>query len=133
MYAKQVLLGTAAYTVATFGLAVGWHIGLFEAFYQAVGYFEGEPSFSLGFITILLQGLIISALYPRLSFSRAPIIKGLKVSLIWGVYLWSSHVLGFVAKQNLQNAQTFVFMETAYLLVQFVVFGVLIGWIYRKK
>ena len=66
---KRVALGTAAYTAVTFPLAVVWHVALFEERYAAFGYFEGEPSFLLGLLTILIQGAILSWLYPRVRFS----------------------------------------------------------------
>lgn len=38
---KSVALGTTAYTLVTFPLAVAWHVILFEEKYKAFGYFEG--------------------------------------------------------------------------------------------
>ena len=69
MSLKRIALGTAAYTVVTFPLAVVWHVGLFERQYRAFGYFEEEPSFALGLLTILIQGAVLSVLYPRVSLA----------------------------------------------------------------
>ena len=65
---KPVFAGTLAYTLITFTLAVVWHILLFEEKYKAFGYFQGEPSFLLGFVTILIQGVVLSFLYPYVKF-----------------------------------------------------------------
>ena len=43
---KKLVLGTIAYTVCTFSLAVGWHVFLFKERYEAFGYFEGEARLS---------------------------------------------------------------------------------------
>ena len=131
MDAKRIALGTAAYTAVTFPIAVLWHVGLFKSLYQSFGYFSGEPSFVLGLLTILMQGFILSALYPLVRLSGRPIARGLKYSAIVGGFFWTSHVLAFVAKQALNDAPVFIAMETGYLAVQFGVFGVLIGLIYR--
>ena len=131
MDAKRIALGTAAYTAVTFPIAVLWHVGLFKNLYQSFGYFSEEPNFVVGLLTILIQGFILSGLYPLVRLSGRPIARGLKYSAIVGGFFWTSHVLAFVAKQALNDAPLFIAMETGYLVVQFGVFGVLIGLIYR--
>lgn len=132
MNLRVTLLGTLAYTVVTFPLAVIWHVVLFEEQYHTFGYFDGEPSFSLGFLTILIQGFILSFMFPYFSFSGHGVTKGIKYSLLVGTFFWSSHVLAFVAKKIVDSALSFVFMESFYLLVQFGIYGVLIGLIHSK-
>lgn len=129
---KPILLGTLAYTFVTFPLAVVWHVLLFEQKYKEFGYFQGEPSFLLGFATILIQGAVLSFLYPFVKFSGSGPIRGLRYSLLIGVFFWSSHVLAFVAKQIIQSPVSFVAMESFYLLLQFGIYGILIGLIYNK-
>jgi hypothetical protein len=129
---KPVFAGTLAYTLITFTLAVVWHILLFEEKYKAFGYFQGEPSFLLGFVTILIQGVVLSFLYPFVNFTGSGSVRGLKYSLLIGVFFWSSHVLAFIAKQIIQSPIGFVAMESFYLLLQFGIYGVLIGNIYNK-
>ncbi len=128
---KKVALGTVAYTIGTFSLAVSWHVLLFEDRYQAFGYFDGEPSFVIGFLTILLQGILLSALYPIVKLTGTSVLRGLKFALLIGAFFWTSHVLAFIAKQPVQGVALFVTMETVYLALQFGLFGLLIGAIYR--
>ena len=130
---KLTLLGTLAYTLVTFPLAVIWHVVLFEDKYHSFGYFEGEPSFILGLLTIIIQGFVLSFLYPYVKFRGQGFNRGLKYSLLIGVYFWTSHVLAFVAKQVVDSSVLFVVMESFYLLIQFGVYGLLIGKIYRKS
>lgn len=129
----RVALGTVAYTVSTFTLAVVWHVLLFEDQYIRFGYFEGEPSFTLGFITILVQGALLSLLFPLFKVAGSAISRGLKFALLIGAFFWTSHVLAFIAKQTIQDAPQFIAMETVYLGLQFGLFGVLIGLIYRGE
>ena len=77
MNLRSTLLGTIAYTLATFPLAVVWHVLLFEDEYHAFGYFEGEPSFSLGLLTIIIQGGVLSFLYPYVKFTGEGVMRGL--------------------------------------------------------
>ncbi len=129
---KSTLLGALAYTLVTFPLAVIWHVVLFEDKYHSYGYFEGEPSFVLGLLTIIIQGYVLSFLYPYVKFKGQGIKRGLKYSLLIGVFFWSSHVLAFVAKQVVDSSLSFVVMESFYLLIQFGVYGLLIGKIYGR-
>ena len=131
MNLKKIALGTAAYTIGTFSLAVSWHVLLFEDRYRSFGYFEGEPSIVVGFVTILLQGVILSALFPLVKVTGTSVLRGLKFALLIGAFFWTSHVLAFVAKQSVQGVALFVTMETLYLALQFGLFGLLIGIIYR--
>lgn len=132
MNLKSTLLGMLTYTLVTFPLAVIWHVLIFKDAYTEFGYFQGEPSFTLGLVTIIIQGCVLSFLYPYVSFGGSSIIRGLKFSLLIGVFFWSSHVLAFIAKQIVINSFLFVAMETFYLLFQFGIYGVLIGLIYSK-
>jgi len=131
MEIKKVALGTVAYTVGTFTLAVIWHILLFEDQYRRFGYIEGEPNFAIGFITILAQGALLSLLFPMFNIAGTGIIRGLKFVVPIGAFFWTSHVLAFIAKQTIHDVPLFVAMETFYLALQFGLFGMLIGLIYR--
>lgn len=129
---KKIAVGTVAYTLGTFTLAVVWHVLLFEDRYRTFGYLEGEPSFITGFVTILLQGAILSVLFPMVRLSGSSIVRGIKFVALIGAFFWTSHVLAFIAKQPVQDVVLFTIMETVYLALQFGLFGVLIGMIYRN-
>lgn len=124
---KLTLLGTLAYTLVTFPLAIVWHVMLFEGPYRLFGYFEGEPSFILGLVTIIIQGFVLSLFYSSVAFTGKPIVRGLKYALLMGVFFWTSHVLAFVAKQVVVSSLLFIVMESLYLLIQFGLFGIIIG------
>lgn len=130
---KSTIYGTLAYTATTFPLAVIWHVVLFEKEYQAFGYFNGEPSFALGFITIVIQGLVLSFLFPFVSFSGGGVKRGLKYSAVLGLFFWSSHVLALLAKQPMFQPLSFALMETFYLLMQFAIYGLCLGVIFNKQ
>ncbi len=130
---RKIALGATAYTVVTFTIAVLWHVVIFETQYLSFGYFEGEPNFLLGFVTILVQGVVLSMLYPMVQMPGSSTVHGLKFALIIGVFFWTSHVLAFLAKQEMQDAVKFAIMETFYLALQFGIFGLLIGRIYRQQ
>ena len=53
----------------------------------------------------------------------------LAFALLVGIFFWTSHVLAFLAKQDVPNAMMFLVMESGYLVMQFAVFGIAIGLI----
>ena len=129
---KAILYGTLAYTIITFPIAVIWHVVLFKEKYQLFGYFDGEPNFTLGLMTIIVQGFILSFLYSYVTFQGKAITRGLKYALVMGLFFWTSHVLAFLAKQTINLPISFLVMESFYLILQFGVYGILIGIIYNK-
>ena len=131
MRTKPIVLGIVAYAAVTFPIAVIWHVALFNDLYQSFGYFLGEPGFALGLLSIMLQGLILSLLFPLVRLTGTSTQRGLKFVSIIGPFFWTSHVLAFVAKQAIVNAPLFIAMETGFLMVQFGVFGLLLGLINR--
>ncbi len=133
MEKKPIFLGTVAYTLVTFPLAVVWHIVFFKPLYESFGYFGGEPNFFLGFISIFVQGAILSIGYALTTFSGWPIVRGLKYAFFMGSFFWTCHVIAFLAKNAVSNAMLFFGMETLYLCLQFGIYGVLIGKIYEKS
>ena len=128
---RNQAFATAAYVLVTFPLAAIWHAGLFASTYRAFGYFEGEPSFGLGLLAIVIQGAAASFLYAYVSFRGRAVVRGLKYALVIGLFFWTSHVLAFVAKQSIEGVGAFVAMETGYLVIQFGVYGVLLGLIFN--
>ena len=132
MKTRPILLGGLAYLVVTFPLAVIWHVVLFESTYIELGYFTGEPSFLLGFLAILLQGLLLSAGFGWVRFEGTSTVRGLKFAPVTGLFFWTSHVLAYAAKNPLSAQPLFFLMETPYLGLQFGIYGLLIGRIYPE-
>ena len=127
----KVLLATAAYITIVFPLALGWHVGLFKEKYDAFGYFAGEPNVPVGLATIVVQGLALALIYPLFHTGSAGFVRAFQFAGLMGLFYWTSHVLALVAKQNVPNAGGFVAMETGYLILQFGLFALVLGWIYR--
>lgn len=129
----KLIAGTAGYTICTFALAVVWHVLLFEESYRSFGYFEGEPDFLIGLASILIQGFLLSVLFPMMRGAGSSYRRGLVFVSLAGVFFWTSHVLAFVAKQQVPGVWAFVGMETVYLALQFGVFGMLLGALHRGR
>ena len=126
----KVIIATVGYTIGTFVLAILWHIVLFKEQYETFRYIESEPNFALGFSSILLQGIVLSGFYAYLKSKLA--LPPMKYVLIMGAFFWTSHVLAFIAKQDVPNTLQFVGMETIYLALQLGLFGSVLSFLYRR-
>lgn len=128
----KIFLAAAGYVAIVFPLAVGWHIGLFEETYRAFGYFDGEPNVLAGLAAIVIQGLVLAVIYPLFRPGRTGFARAFQYAGLMGLFFWTSHVLALVAKQNVPNAGGFIAMETAYLVAQFGLFALVLGFIYSR-
>jgi hypothetical protein len=61
---QRVLLTVVAYVVATFGVQGASHFGVNARHYASLHIMRTEPVFSLGFASMLIQGLVFAALFP---------------------------------------------------------------------
>lgn len=127
-----LLLGTLAYTIVTFPIAVVWHVVFFESVYLNFGYFGENPSFILGFCAILFQGILLTWGFGRVSFEGSVRVQAFKYVSWLGAFFWTSHVLALMAKSEPAQSMIFLAMETFYLVLQFGIFGLLLGIIYNR-
>ncbi|MES0879050.1 hypothetical protein [Roseibium sp. SCP14] len=128
----KIFLATAGYAIIVFPLALGWHVGLFKPMYEEFGYFVGEPNVPVGLLTIIIQGFALALIYPHFHTGSSGLTRAFQFSGLAGLFYWTSHVLALVAKQNVPNASNFIFLETGYLAIQFGLFALLLGIIYRE-
>lgn len=131
---KTVLLGALAYALVTFPLAYVWHLVAFADIYDRLNAFtRSEPIVPLGFLAIVLQGVLLSAAYPLFSRTGSPARDGLRFGLAAGLLLWSSQVLAFAAKHEVTSLAGWFVIETAYFAVQFALVGVALGLVHDRR
>ena len=126
----EILFGAIAYIIVTFPLAVLWHMKIFRTKYMAWQYFGEDVKPVLGLSSMLVQGVVLSYGYSVLNVAHASIISGVYYSLIMGLFLWSVHVLATMGKSSKVRHFEFFAMETVYLAIQFLIYGVLISYIF---
>jgi hypothetical protein len=127
-------LGVAAYLLPTFPIAYVWHLVVFAPAYDALGIYRPDPIIPFGFASMLIQGAIFSAAYPRLFPRRGGAIW--RPGLIYGAGLailsWSFTTLAVAAKNIMGSVPTYIELETAFTLLQFAVVGPLIALAHRN-
>ncbi|MGQ0694196.1 MAG: DUF1761 domain-containing protein [Nitrospiraceae bacterium] len=130
---KKYWLAVLAYVLCTFLIAAPWHLVLFKAVYDELAIFtRKEPLIPLGLLSMLMQGLVLSYLYPLFARGRHSAKTGAVFGLLMGVLLASSAVFAEAGKQNVTSLSTWLALESLYFLLQFSLVGAVMGTIYAK-
>lgn len=130
---KNFTFTALAYIVPTMFLGYVWHLIIFKELYDNLGiYNRAEPIIPLGFFSMIIQGCIISYLYPFYE-KESSIASGIKFSLLMGLFLFSVSTLANGAKIQVTSMQTWLLIQLAFHLLQFLVAGVLIGLVNKNK
>ena len=126
----EILLGTVAYIIVTFPLAVLWHMKVFRTKYMAWKYFGDDVKPILGLSSMIVQGIVLSYGYSVLAVDHSSMLAGISYALVMGLFLWSAHVLAAMGKSSAIRHVEFFAMETIYLAIQFSVYGILVSLIF---
>ena len=82
----EILLGTLAYVIVTFPLAVLWHMKIFRTKYMAWEYFGEDVKLILGLSSMVVQGVVLSYGYSVLNVAHASLLSGICYSLVMGSF-----------------------------------------------
>ena len=127
----EILFGTIAYIIVTFPLAVLRHMKIFRTKYMEWQYFGDDVKPILGLASMVVQGLVLSYGYSVLSVNHSVLLTGICYALVMGVFLWSVHVLATMGKSSKVRHFEFFVMETVYLAIQFIIYGIAISYIFK--
>lgn len=131
---KRATLITLAYSIVTMLIAAPWHFVLFKDLYHSFGiYNRADPIVPLGFLSMLIQGAVFALLYPRYCNDKSTLRESVKFSLIMGVFLFSVSTIANAAKIEVNPMGTWLAIQAAFHLVQFLACGVAIGLVYPKR
>ena len=135
MKTKLLIFSTLAYVFTIFPITALWHVGIFNEFYIEFGYFKEEETLLAalaGFSNIVVQGVILAILFLNTQFNGSNVVQGLKFSGLIFVFYFSIQVVNFVVRKEINDIPFFVLLETVYMLIQFFVYGILLGYLYSK-
>lgn len=121
-------LAVLAYVVPSMLLAVPWHLMWFKKEYHDFGiYTRADPIIPLGLATMVIQGIVMAWIYPRLYRGGVPALEGIKFSLMIGLFLFSVSTVATIAKVEVTDPWRFVILSGVFHTIQFVVTGAGIG------
>jgi hypothetical protein len=122
-------LGVAAYLIPTFPIAYVWHLVVFAPTYHALAIYRDDPIIPFGLISMLIQGVVFSWVYPRVFPDRRGAVfgPGLLYDFALAVLSWSFTTLAVAAKNVMTSVPDYVLLETGFTLVQFLIAGPLMA------
>jgi len=130
---RKHLLAVLAYVVATFATQAVSHFAVNAEHYAAVTYLRVQPIFALGVLSMLIQGSIMSYLYVQLPESGRSTGQAVLFAWLVGSMLVSYEALAEAAKYTVPSVTSWIAVEVASGFVQFTLYGVLLGWVYRAR
>jgi hypothetical protein len=134
---KKFALAVIGFVVASFALAAPWHLMWFHDKYIALGAFtRGDPIMPFGVLAMILQGIVFAYFYPLFYKHKGgghPVYRGIQFSLFMGLTVWTVMVLATAAKFKIEPVIDFVFLGTAFQILQFVLVGLTLGMIYGRN
>lgn len=128
---RSFWLAALAYLVPTFPLGYSWHLVLFADRYHALAMFRDEVILPLGLSSMVVQALLYAWAYPRLFGDRDWRSGALRFGLVFGLLAWSLAVLPVAAKYRMTSVSGFLWLETSFTALQYLVVSPLIAWACR--
>jgi len=128
-----VLLTVVVYVVATFCVQGTSHFVLNASHYANIPIMRTEPLVPMGLASMVVQGLIVAWLFPTFNRGGRPIRNGVIFSCALGGFLASYIVLGEAGKYSIPSIGSWIAVEGAAAVVQYVVFGVFLGLLHRRS
>ncbi len=130
---RKHVLAVLVYVVATFATQAVSHIGVNAAHYAAVTYLRAQPIFALGVLSMLIQGSIMAYLYTQMPQAGRSIGHAVFFAWLVGGVLVSYEALAEAGKYNVPGVGSWIAVEVGAGLVQFTLYGALLGWVYRAR
>ncbi len=130
---KKLALTVLAFVVATFGTQAPSHFLVFADHYAAATYIRQETLFQFGVLAMLIQGAVLSVLYTRFTDGKSTTKRAVGFSWLMGAFLVSYTAFGEAAKYMVPSVASWIAVEMGVGVVQYTVFGLLLGLIYRER
>lgn len=120
-----------AYVVTTFAVQGTSHFAINADHYHAIPIMRSEPIVAMGLLSMVIQGLLFALLFPTFNRGANPVRSGILFSWALGGFLASYIVLGEAGKYAVPSISSWIIVELSVALVQYTVFGALLGFIHR--
>ncbi|PCI31480.1 MAG: hypothetical protein COB60_11650 [Flavobacteriaceae bacterium] len=129
---KKYIFGTLLFIIVTFIVQSTSHFVINAEHYALVSFTRKEVIFPLGFLTMLLQGIVLSFFFILYCKNEYIIKKGLFFGLLMSALFVSYPTFTEPAKYLVPNIGSWILVEGLVGLIQFCLFGVLLSLTYKK-
>ncbi len=130
---RTFVLAVLAFVVPTFPLGYLWHLVLFKDYYDALQVYRTDIVIPFGILSMIIQGCAWAFIYARL-FAGESVVRGAAKFMALAVPLaWSFLVIVIAAKHQMTSVSGFVWIETGFTLLQYLVVSPLIAWAFSQR
>ena len=131
---KKITIGTLLFVLITFIVQTLSHFVINKEHYANVPFMrpDEEVIFPLGFLTMILQGAILTYMYSFFSKDRVGLKNGLLYGFLMSLFFVSFPAFSEPAKYEVPNIPSWIAVEGIAGLIQFCLFGLLLGAVYKK-
>ena len=130
---KQHALSVLAFVAVTFAVQAMSHFVVNTWHYTSVSFVRADPIFPMGFLAMIIQGSALTYLYVRMQQTGRAARDGLKFGLIAGAFFVSFQALVEPARYVVPSIPAWIAVEGLAGLVQFSIYGVLLGLIHGTR
>ncbi len=134
---KSFTLAFLGYLISSFIVAIVWHLIAFADYYDRLEIYREDKLVPLGFLIMIIQGIIFAKWYPcqtagKGTAGKGVLAEGLRFAAIAGTLSWTYTTLAVAAKFPMTSIPDYIFIETAFTVCQWLVAGPLIAWAYSR-
>lgn len=126
------LLSVVGFIVVSFAVQGLNHFVINKTHYDNIDFAREEPVLVLGFLAMIIQGLLLSYAMTKIVSSGSLLRDGLLVSLSFGLFLASYIALAEPAKYAAPSIFSWFLTEGLASTIQFLIYGFVLGFIHRK-
>lgn len=130
---KKSVLTVLAFMVVSFAVQGLSHFVINVEHFAGIPFMRAEPIIALGLLVMVVQALVVSFVMHQLWPEGATMRQSLTVSACFGVFLASYIALVEPSKYVAPSISAWITVEAAASFIQFSVFGVLLGLIFRQS
>lgn len=131
---KSFWLAVLAYLLPTFPLGYFWHLVTFADQYHRLAMYRDDVIIPFGLLSMVIQAMLFAWAYPRLFPAyRGQWLRGaLAFGAFFGLLAWSFAVLPVAAKYRMASVPDFLWLESTFTLLQFLIVSPLVALAYGR-
>ena len=122
---KRHMLSVAGYLIATFGTQASSHFLVFANHYAQISFQRQDPIFAFGFLSMIIQGTILSLLHSKIQANS--LMDSVRLAWAMGLFLVSYIGLAEAAKYAIPDIIGWITVEFLVGFAQFTLAGVFLN------
>lgn len=126
------ILSVIAFMIVSFAVQGLNHFVINTEYYANIGFARPEPLMVLGFLTMTVQGGVLTLALGHIAPLSVRIKDGLMVSLSFGLFLGIYIAVTEPAKYAAPSIPAWIITEGLASTTQFILFGIVLGFIHQR-